>query len=163
MLEKRIKFLEQMVVLVGVVVITLAGPAQAQETDQAEDKLNSIELFIGATHFESENEASFGLTYARQLNEKFGLGFTAEYTTNREYVYILPLTWYPVEHWGFAIAPGVEADGGEKLFVVRVSVEYELEFNGWSLAPELSFDSVDADLSNDTTSTILGINIGRKF
>ena len=65
--------------LLALVVCAASTAAQAQESGtEAEDK-NFIELFVGITHDDGENDPSLGLTYERRFG-RFGTGFIAEFT-----------------------------------------------------------------------------------
>ena len=119
---------------------------------------NVFEIFVGGTHQDDDNEFSVGATYERRLDEKIGLGLTAEYTKAREYVVIVPLFWHPAEPWRFLLAPGTEIDDGENEFLVRVGGSYEFGFPGWSLSPELNVDYVDDDFA-----LVVGVSFGWKF
>ncbi len=72
--------------------------AQAQESDTEVEKRNFIEVFVGITHDDGENEASLGLTYERKF-DRFGTGFIIEFTKadKRETVLALPFFWHPAE------------------------------------------------------------------
>ena len=64
---------------------------QAQEAESEVEKRNFIEVFVGVTHDNGENEASLGITYERNFG-RFGTGMIAEFTNadSRESVIALP-------------------------------------------------------------------------
>jgi hypothetical protein len=70
--------------------------AQAQESGAEVEERNFIEVFVGITHDDGENEASLGLTYERKFG-RFGTGLIIEFTKadNRETVLALPFFWHP--------------------------------------------------------------------
>jgi len=70
--------------------------AQAQESGTEVDERNFVEVFVGITHDDGENEASLGLTYEHKFG-RFGTRFIAEFTKadKRETVLALPFFWHP--------------------------------------------------------------------
>jgi hypothetical protein len=56
------------------------------------------------------------------------------------------------------VAPGFERSDGDNELLIRVGGTYEIEFDGWSLTPELNLDFVDGDVL-----TVLGVTFGWKF
>ena len=63
-----------------------ATVAQAQESGAEEaEKKNFVELFVGITHDDGDNEASLGLTYERKFG-RFGTGLVAEFTKAEELI-----------------------------------------------------------------------------
>ncbi len=118
--------------------------AQAQESGTEAEDRNFIELFVGITHDDGENDPSLGLTYERRFG-RFGTGFIAEFTKadRRETVLALPFFWHPADSWRTVVAIGTEFSDGENSFLTRVGGSYEFEFSGWSLSPEVNVDFVD--------------------
>jgi hypothetical protein len=136
-----------------------ASTAAAQESGtEAEDK-NFIELFVGITHDDGENEPSLGLTYERKF-DKFGTGFIAEVTKadDRETVLALPFFWHTADPWRALVAIGTEVSDGDHSFLTRVGGSYEVEFSGWSLSPEVNVDFVDRG-----TVLVIGASFVWKF
>ncbi len=120
---------------------------------------NKLELFLGATHVESDDEFSVGLTYEYRINETFGLGGLVEYTDGvGTWLWALPVFIHPVEPWRLVVAPGLELEGSEDEFLLRIGVAYEWEFGEWSVAPELNLDFVDSE-----TNEVFGVSFGRRF
>ena len=134
--------------------------AQAQESGEEAEKKNFVEVFVGITHDDGENEPSLGVTYERRMQEKFGTGFIIEFTDadNRETIVALPFFWHPAEPWRVVVAVGNEYDDGEHRFLTRVGGSYEFEFSGWSLSPEVNVDFVD-----DRTVLVFGASFVWKF
>lgn len=146
---------------ITLVFLTCAAAApQAQETGSEEaEKRNFIELFVGITHDDGDNEGSLGLTYERKF-DRFGTGIIAEFTNSesRETVLALPFFWHPAEPWRTLVAIGTEIDEGEYTFLTRVGGSYEIEFSGWSLSPEVNIDFVD-----DRAVLVFGASFVWKF
>jgi len=118
--------------------------AQAQEFATESEDRNFIEVFVGITHDDGENEESLGLTYERKF-DRFGTGFIVEFTNaeNREAVLALPFFWHPTESWRTVVAIGTEISDGDHSPLARVGASYEFEFSEWSLSPEVNIDFVD--------------------
>ena len=146
--------------VVIILFLSCAGmAAQAQESrTEAEDR-NFLELFVGITHDDGDNEASLGLTYERKF-ERFGTGVIVEITKSetREYIVALPLFWHPAEPWRAVFAIGAEINDGDQSFLSRVGGSYEIEFSGWSLSPEVNVDFVD-----DRAVLVFGASFVWKF
>jgi hypothetical protein len=133
--------------------------ATAQETG-ADFEANALELFLGFTYDDSENEPSIGMTYERRMQEKFGWGLIVEFTDSatRETVVAVPFFWHPAEPWRVLAAAGVEKSDGANNFLFRVGGSYEIGFSGWSLSPEVNVDFVDR-----SAVLVYGVSFGWKF
>jgi len=133
--------------------------AHAQESETEAEKKNFIELFVGITHDDGENDASLGLTYERKIG-RFGTGIIIEFTDSgsRETVLAVPFFWHPVEPWRTVVAVGTEISDGDNSFLTRIGGSYEIEFSGWSLSPEVNIDFVDRG-----TALVFGVSFVWKF
>ena len=96
--------MQKLCILVFVACATGAA-AQAQESGTEAEDRNFIELFVGITHDDGENDPSLGLTYERRFG-RFGTGFIAEFTKadRRETVLALPFFWHPADPWRTVVA-----------------------------------------------------------
>ncbi len=150
--------MQKLCILVFVACATGAA-AQAQESGTEAEDRNFIELFVGITNDDGENDPSLGLTYEHRFG-RFGTGFIAEFTKadRRETVLALPFFWHPVEPWRTVVAIGTEISDGESSFLARVGGSYEFEFSGWSLSPEVNVDFVDQG-----TVLVIGASFVWKF
>jgi hypothetical protein len=147
--------------VLAALLLAIAAPqlVQAQESDREDAALNSIELFLGGTIDDNDLDASIGIGYERRLSQQFGVGGLVEATGGRrDWVFAVPVLWHPVEPWRFLVAPGFERSDGDNELLIRVGGTYEIEFDGWSLTPELNLDFVDGDVL-----TVLGVTFGWKF
>jgi hypothetical protein len=142
----------------ALIFLLLLSPALAEELQQESETPDVIELFVGLTRDDSNNEFSIGTTYEHRLSEGFGVGGIGEYTVDREFVIAVPFFWHPVEPWRFLVAPGTEIDDGDHEFLLRVGGSYEIEFTGWSLSPEVNLDFVDSDIV-----IVVGVSFGWKL
>ena len=122
-----------------------ASAAQAAETETEAEYVDFIEVFVGITHDDGENDPSLGVTYEHRFG-RFGTGFIAEFTKadRRDSVLAVPFFWHPADPWRTVVAIGTEYNEGENSFLARVGGSYEIEFSGWSLSPEVNVDFVDA-------------------
>ncbi len=138
---------------------TATMAAQAQESGTDVEDRNFVEVFVGITHDDGENEASLGLTYERKFG-RFGTGFITEFTKaeKRETVLALPFFWHPAEPWRTVVAIGTEISDGDHSLLTRVGGSYEFEFSGWSLSPEVNVDFVDHG-----TVLVFGASVVWKF
>ena len=121
---------------------------EAEHGEHHEYLKNSLELFLGATHSDDDTNFSIGTIYEHRVNETFGWGGVTEYTPDEgSWVLAVPFFIHPAEPWRVNIAPGVEMEGGEKNFLLRLGGSYEFESNNWAIAPEINFDLVDGDVN----------------
>ena len=140
-------------------VLQVAQSVEAQESDVEGGALNSIELFLGGTIDDNDIDASIGIGYERRLSQQFGIGGLVEATAGRrDWVLVVPVFWHPVDPWRFLLGPGVDDSDGDNELMMRLGASYEIEFDGWSLSPELNLDFVDGDVL-----VVLGASFGWKF
>lgn len=121
-------------------------PEEGEEGEDGEENRNRIGLFLGVTHKPSEDNGSFGLEYERRLSDLFGIGLLWESSPSlRERVLALPaLFLHPVGGLGVLLAPGVEHEEGEDLFLFRVGLSWDFELGGgFTLAPGVNYDFVE--------------------
>lgn len=148
--------------LLTVVCLGLASaPVMAQDTESGEGEAfeaNIFEVFLGGTFDDGESDTSFGMAYERRLNESFGIGGLVEYTSGREWVYIVPFTMHISESWKVLLAPGFEHAEGENTYLTRVGTAYDFKFDGFALAPEVNFDFVDGN-----TKVVVGVGFVIEF
>ena len=151
-------------VLIGLVSATLAACAarppdlmhrptigatieiQDEAPDEGEEKRNKIALFLGGTHKESDDGASVGLEYEHRLSDLVGVGLLFEVTPSlSERVVGMPtLFLHPVGDLGVLLAPGIEYEDSERVFLFRVGLSWDFELaSGITLAPELNYDLVE--------------------
>ena len=136
-----------------------ASAAQAAETETEAEYVDFIEVFVGITHDDGENDPSLGVTYEHRFG-RFGTGFIAEFTKSdrRDSVLAVPFFWHPADPWRTVVAIGTEYNEGENSFLARVGGSYEIEFSGWSLSPEVNVDFVD-----EGTVLVVGASFVWKF
>ncbi len=136
-----------------------ASAAQAAETETEAEYVDFIEVFVGITHDDGENDPSLGVTYEHRFG-RFGTGFIAEFTKSdrRDSVLAVPFFWHPADPWRTVVAIGTEYNDGENSFLTRVGGSYEFEFSGWSLSPEVNVDFVDRG-----TVLVIGASFVWKF
>ena len=141
-------------VFLSIAVLIAPASAFAQEHDDeidtghGEELHNSLELFLGATRSDGDNNFSVGAIYEHRFNHARGMGGVAEYTPEEgTWVLVVPFFVHPVEPWRLNIGPGVEMHGGEKEFLFRLGGSYEFVQKNWAVAPEVNFDLVDGDVN----------------
>jgi len=136
-----------------------SAAAQAAETETEAEYVDFIEVFVGITHDDGENDPSLGVTYEHRFG-RFGTGFIAEFTKadRRETILAVPFFWHPADPWRTVFAIGTEISDGDESFLARVGGSYEIEFSGWSLSPEVNVDFVD-----EGTVLVVGASFVWKF
>ncbi len=118
------------------------------QEEHGEYLLNSLELFLGGTYSDDDFNFSIGSIYEHRINESFGWGGVAEYTPEESsWVLVVPFFVHPSEPVRLTFAPGVELEGSDSNFLLRVGGSYEFEKNGWAIAPEINFDLIDGDVN----------------
>jgi hypothetical protein len=141
-------------------VACVSNSSFAQEAGEGYKRPNTVELFVGGTIDDNDMDASIGAAYERRLSDPFGVGALVEVTVggSRDWVVAVPFYWHPQEPWRLLVAGGIEHDDTGNVFLVRLGGSYEIEFDGWSLSPELNLDFVDGDVL-----TVLGVSFDWKF
>lgn len=118
---------------------------------------------------------SIGLDLEYWINEKWGIGFhndmelmnfeieKDEYIyIEREYPIVLTLDglWKFHKEWVLVLGSGIEIEKNKNLFIVRTSLEYEIELaKHWDVSPSLTYDY----RSDHFGTWSLGIGFGRRF
>jgi len=149
------------------------GPGTHAEEHAHHD--NAIALFLGAaTHLGSDghsNETGFaiGLEYARRVADRFKIGLLGEYAstdTKDNYVFAVPLFAHLTENLAVVAGPGLEFASDQEgehqeektEFLLRFGTVYELELNGWAVAPQAYADLVDGHWT-----LVYGVSLGIGF
>jgi hypothetical protein len=133
--------------------------AAAHETTH-EFHPNLIAFFAGVTSEDRrEKGGALGIAYERRLNESFGVGALAEYTSGDLdfWVFAVPFV-YHTGPWKLYVAPGVESSDHGEEFMFRLAGEYGFEVASWEISPQLAVDLVDGD-----QVFVLGVVFGKGF
>lgn len=118
---------------------------------------------------------TIGLDLEYWFNEKWGIGFhndleleTFEIEKEHEIfiekemplVLTLDALYKFKENWVLVVGAGTELEKNENLFVMRVGLEYEVEFGKhWDVSPTVIYDL----RSNNSSTWGIGIGIGKRF
>ena len=133
-------------------VILIAAPARAQHSGEHaeghEAHQNFVALFTGFTHEDRRDNAfTVGAEYARVFGERLTIGALAEHAFGKNSFWILAIPFgYEMGNWRAVVAPGVEFVDSESNNLVRLGIEYELEVDGWGVAPAFAVDFVEEDV-----------------
>ncbi|BDX04730.1 hypothetical protein [Planctobacterium marinum] len=119
-------------------------------------------FFFGATHVDSETDATFGIEYEYKLSTEFGVGGVWERTKDAHHgdgvnVWVGSFFYHPDEHWRLGIGFGEERVGGYKTKhhdLMRLSAAYEYHLENIIVAPELAVDFI-----GDEEATLAGVSI----
>jgi len=144
-----------------VLLLVTSGSVVAAGGDSHAYHDNHAALFAGFTgEVRRDRSFSLGLDYEQRFSESFGVGVLAEraFGDRDFWIAAIPFSWHK-GHWKFSVAPGVEHEKGhDDHGLVRLSVDYGFEINGFELAPLLAVDFVESD-----TVLVLGVAIGLGF
>jgi hypothetical protein len=156
------------VVLLGMAAMWLGlagGTARASDvevpTHEAVEHRHHLELFLGNTHTEDDEDAfSFGLGYEYRLTHFLGIGVLGEYAVKDidAWVVGVPLAIHPGAGWRLVVMPGLELHDGDSEFLFRTGVGYEFEVDRYTIMPEFNADFVD-----DEVNYVFGVGLGVKF
>jgi hypothetical protein len=153
--------------LTGVFSILLAiapGVCMAEEEKGHEEHFgpHRLELFLGNTHDEGENDFTIGIGYEYRINQMFGIGvlFEGIRSESREWIIFVPLILHPYKGWRFVLAPGLELEEQtrDKEYLTRVGAGYEFEIGRWSITPEFNLDFADRG-----AVPVFGVSFGYAF
>jgi hypothetical protein len=156
-------------ILLGIIIvlITLNSAALSDELEATSDSAtienrNKIILFGGVTQDGGEVGASIGLEYEYRINPLFGIGAFGEYAGGDfdTWVFGIPGFIHPYAGWFIRLAPGLEFEGSETLYLFRTGVGYEFELSPrWGLAPEFNVDL----LEGGKTEFVYGLSLSYGF
>ncbi len=127
---------------------------------------NDIGIFAGATTKfgdEGHTGATFGLDYERRLpfaEQMFGVGALVDMALmEHTSVIVAPALYiHPAGGLKITLAPGVEHEGEENVFVMRGGLAYVVHFGALSVGP-----SVAADYANKHVALVHGLTAGLGF
>lgn len=158
----------------------------AQE-QQDEGKLNRhrFNLAMGHAHIPSAVHGesgksqvmvpSWGLGYSYKFSERFALGLKSDFEFSNYIIedenenelerenpvsLLLAFEYKIYKDWGLTIAPGMEFEKEEDLFIMVFATFYEVEFNEhWDFTPELAYEIK----GGHTGALIMAFGIGYSF
>lgn len=136
-------------------------------TVQASDEVKHIPgIFIGATHFDSETEITFGLEYEYKIDHQWGVGAVYEKTSEAHHgegvsVSLISAFYHPNNNVRLGLGLGQERVGGyhphtENLY--RVSAGYDFHVERFGIAPTVAVDFVDGE-----EALVFGVAFTRPF
>jgi len=148
---------------IAVFLLTLPLEVVASESEHGEHEeshrhRHRLELFIGNTHEEGEDNFTSGLIYEYRLKQILGIGAFVEFSEKRFEKFGFPLFIHPYKGLRFVVAPGLVYEDEEDKFLFRTGVAYEFEFGRWSITPEFDIDFIDGD-----EALVFGVSFGWGF
>ena len=121
-----------------------------------------LELFLGNTHDEGENDFTIGIGYEYRINQMFGIGVLFEGLRSdvRELIIMVPLYLHPYKGWRFVLAPALELEEEtrDKEYLTRVGVGYEFKVDRWAITPEFNLD-----FAGRGAVPVFGVSFGYAF
>lgn len=161
--------MKKLIILI-LVVTGINGLIYAGEgTENEKSHPNHLAVFIGATTNPEAEQTNFtlGIDYEYKVGEKTGIGVLGEaiFAEHKEIIIGIPL-FYHLQKVKLFVAPGIlsttEEDDHETEKVVkglvRIGTSFDIDVSGVSIAPTLSADFIDGNIS-----LIYGIGIGKGF
>ncbi|MBO1254693.1 hypothetical protein J3L16_03210 [Alteromonas sp. 5E99-2] len=122
-----------------------------------------LSLFLGGTNIKGEEFGfSTGVDYEYRVNQLLGLGTVIEYAAGDidAWSVLAVADIHFFEGFMAQIGPGIEITSDEEIFITRVGLLYEFEFeNGFTLSPQLHYD-IHAGADN---AVVFGLAFGRSF
>lgn len=153
-------------------VVPVATFAAEEAAEEAAERLNRIAVFAGGSRKkihtgEKVDAYALGVSYARELNDRFSLGILYEQEGGDidAWTVIVPAFIRLGERWELQVGPGVEHENetDEDIFLFRAGIGYEFELSeDWVLIPEVDVDWIDVE-HGDNTVFVYGVNLGRLF
>jgi hypothetical protein len=139
-------------------------PGHGAHADRHGAHANHLSAFLGGTDHDGHTEFTFGLDYERRIDQRLGVGFVAEHAGGE--IDATTLLGVVDIHfgrgWAVQTGPGIEfieAHGEtEREFVCRLGLLYELQVDGFTVAPQAHYDWTPAE-----NSVVFGIAIGRGY
>lgn len=149
-------------------------PGESKPAGHEQHHRNHISGFIGGSHHEGENGATFGGEYAFRFTRRLSLGAEIEHAGGdfRDEVFTFPFIVDVYRGFKFASGPGWEAETKrivghngeeekerERKFVYRVGVHYEIPVKQrFTVTPNVSWD-----FSSQRTVMVYGVSFGFGF
>ncbi|MBI5609209.1 MAG: hypothetical protein HY902_10060 [Deltaproteobacteria bacterium] len=127
---------------------------------------NDMAIFVGGTgrlNDVGHSAATFGLDYERRLpmvGHLFGVGalFDVALTHHATVIAAPALYVHPIGGLRVTLAPGLEHEGEENVFVMRGGMDYAIHFGSASFGP-----SVAADYAHQHVVFVAGVDLGYGF
>jgi hypothetical protein len=149
--------------------LTLVGALFASPAIQAEEAQhdshesyhkNTIGFFAGITGEDRRERApTLAIEYERQLNEKFGVGFTLERAFgDLDFNVYVAGAAYHSGAWKYFLGAGIEDGDHGSESLVRVGLKRASEVGSFEIAPQFTVDFIDGD-----SVIVLGVVFAKGF
>jgi hypothetical protein len=142
-----------------------ADHAMAEDTEAGEEHLerHRTSIFLGGTFEAHESGATVGLSYEYRFSDFYGAGAFVDRAWGDfdATIYGAAGFIHPLEPITLLIGIGVEREGGENSFAVRVGGGYEFPLGErYWIAPSAYLDFVEGE---GASSGVIGLEFGAKF
>jgi len=121
-----------------------------------------LSVFQGDTHIDGEgNNATIGIDFEYRMNQLLGIGSVVEYALGElDATTVLAVADIHLHGgWVMQLGPGFEHREGEEVFVSRVGLLYEFEWDHFTFSPQLHWDYHDGEKN----AVVAGIAFGFSF
>jgi translation elongation factor EF-4 len=167
-----------------ILLILVSLQTNAQEEEKGEFKHFRISPVLSHTYIPTATSEgtktiivpSIGLDLEYWFSEKYGIGLhndlelfvyeiekpRNELTVEREYPVVITLDGLAKVYKDLVLVfgAGVELEKNENLFIIRVGLEYEIEFaENWDLSPTFIYDY----RKDEFATWSIGLGVGRRF
>ena len=147
-----------------IVLFSTAGFAQegghGSEHNSHPFEENTVAFFVGvAKEGSRDNGLALGIEYEWRLNQAFGIGALAEYTSGDLDAWVLAVPFaFHSGPWKFYAAPGIEDSDAGSESLLRLGGEYGFHRGDWEISPQVDVDFVDGN-----EIYVIGVTFGRGF
>jgi len=121
-----------------------------------------LSVLSAGTHVRGHGDyTTLGIDYEYRISPSFGLGVVLERAFDGlDATTALAVTNFHLnDRWVMQLGSGYEHSHGDNIFAARVGVLYSFEFEGFTLAPQLHWNYLDAH----DNAVVAGIALGFSF
>jgi len=157
----RRDFVAKLTGVILLLVILISGTVKA-ENHESFDMPYHLSAVIADTNVSGEGEnATLGIDIEYRVNQLLGLGAVFEYAWGElDATTVLAVAdIHLVEGWVMQVGPGVEHRHSEEVFVSRVGLLYEFEWDHYTFSPQLHWDFHDGE----ENAVVAGFAVGFSF
>lgn len=139
----------------------MAASAKAQDHEGLEMPYH-LSLVLADTHVGGEgNNGTLGIDIEYRVNQLLGIGAVFEYAWGElDATTVLAVAdIHLIEGWVMQVGPGFERRHGEDVFVSRVGLLYEFEWEHYTFSPQLHWDYHNGE----ENAIVAGFAVGFSF
>jgi len=156
-MELMFRYLSKKILFFTVLLcIPLTALSQEEKGEEEENK-NDIVVFMGGTSSHESTAFTLGIGYQYKITRLIGVGgFLDHAFGDINSTIVAPALYLSVKNFTFLVGPGIEISDDDVIGVLRLGVEYQLEFSGFLLKPGLFFDTE----RDEDPSVVYGLSFG---